>query len=187
MQREQPCRPVATGRRAAVALAALVLASAVEEAGAARAHVHGVARLDISVEAGKLTVMLDSPLENLLGFEHAPRTDAQRRQAAAMVAKLKAGPALFAIDPTAQCTLGRVELVSAALKLGKAPVAEPGDHADIEGAFEFNCADATRAAYIEIDLFRFPGLQRLEVQVATPRRQFKVDLKRPARRVVLVK
>ena len=57
---------------------------------AGKAHVHGIAKLDVAVEATKITVQLESPLDNLLGYERAPRTDAERRQADAMVARLKA-------------------------------------------------------------------------------------------------
>ena len=153
---------------------------------AGKAHVHGIAKLDVAVEATKITVQLESPLDNLLGYERAPRTDAERRQADAMVARLKAGDAMFRIDPAAQCTLGEVELASSALKLGQPDPSEEG-HADIDGTFEFNCADATKATFIDVGLFEFKRMQRLEVQVAAPRGQFKRDLKRPAARIVLTK
>jgi hypothetical protein len=98
---------------------------------AGHAHVHGVAKLDIAVETTKLTLQLDSPLDNLLGFEHAPRTDAEHKRAEAAIAQLRAGATMFKIDPAAQCTLAAVELSSAALKLGTPDPAEEHDgHAD---------------------------------------------------------
>ena len=120
----------------------------------------------------------------------APRTDAERKLADAMVAKLKAGDLMFKIDPAAQCTLGQVDLSSAALKLGKpAAGAAPADdgHADLDGSFEFNCADGAKAGWVDVGLFGFEHMQRLEVQVATPAGQFKRDLKRPTQRIKLVK
>ena len=152
------------------------------------AHVHGVAKLDIAVEDNKLTLQLDSPMDNLLGFERAPRTDAERRLADGVVAQLRAASTLFKIDPAAQCTLAKVELISAALKLGTPDPAESQDgHADLDGSFEFNCADATKAAYVDVGLFSFAHVQRLEVRVVTARGQYKRDLKRPAQRVELNK
>lgn len=153
---------------------------------AGKAHVHGVAKLDVAVEATKITLQLESPLDNLLGFERAPRTDAERRQADALVARLKAADAVFRIDPAAQCSLAKVELASAALKLGQPDPSQEG-HADIDGTFEFNCADAAKAAFIDVGLFEFKRMQRLEVQVAGPKGQFKRDLKRPATRIVLTR
>ena len=82
--------------------------------------------------------------------------------------------------------LSKVELASSALKLGQPDPSEEG-HADIDGSFEFNCADATKAAFIDVGLFEFKRMQRLEVQVAAPKGQFKRDLKRPAARIVLTK
>lgn len=155
---------------------------------AAGAHVHGIAKLDIAIEVTRLTVQLDSPLDNILGFERAPRTAAERTQANAAVAKLNAAASMFRIDPVAQCKLVKVELASAALQLGKPDPAEENEgHADIDGSFEFECVDAARATYVDVGLFEFAHLQGLEVQVATPRGQFRRDLKRPAKRIVLTK
>ena len=151
---------------------------------AGKAHVHGIAKLDVAVEATKITLQLESPLDNLLGFERAPRTDAERQQADALVARLKAADAMFRIDPAAQCKLAKVDLTSSALKLGQPDPSEEG-HADIDGSFEFNCVDAAKAAFIDVGLFEFKRMQRLEVQVAAPKGQFKRDLKRPANRIVL--
>ena len=153
---------------------------------AGKAHQHGIAKLDIAVEAKKLSLQLESPLDNLLGFERVPRTDAERKQADALVAKLKAADTMFRIDPAAQCTLSNVELASSALKLGNPDPSEEG-HADIDGNFEFNCADATKASYIDVGLFGFAHMQRIVVQVATPNKQFKRELKRPASRITLTK
>lgn len=152
------------------------------------AHVHGVAKLDIAVEQKTITFQLESPLDNLLGFERAPRTDAERRQASEMVAKLQAADKLLRIDPAAGCSLKSVDLASAALKLGQPDPAEAeAGHADLDGSFTFSCQDATRAAWVDTALFDFKSLRQVEVQVATPAGQFKRDLKRPTARITLVK
>lgn len=154
---------------------------------AEHAHQHGVARLDIAVEANRLTLRLDSPLDNLIGFEHAPRTDAERRLADAAVARLKSA-SMFVTDAAAQCKPVKVELASAALGLGTPDPSEAeAGHADLDAEFEFDCVDASKAAQVEVDLFSFPRLQRLEIQIATGRGQFKRELKRPARRISLTR
>ena len=169
-------------------LGGCLLVAAFAASAAGQAHQHGVAKLDIAVQATQLTLQLESPLDNLLGFERAPRTDAERKQADAVVATLKAGDTMFKIDPAAGCKLATVELSSSALKLGQPdPADEKDGHADIDGSYEFNCTDATKAAYVDVGLFAFPRLQRLQVQVATPRGQFKRDLKRPTARIALGK
>jgi Protein of unknown function (DUF2796) len=156
-----------------------------------KAHQHGVLKLDIAVEVRKLSLQVESPLDNLVGFERAPRNEAERKRVDAALARLKAGQLLFSIDPAAQCSLTKVELTSAVLKLGPAqpaPASKSSEHADIDAVFEFECQDAARAAFIDVGLFdAFAGMKQIEVQVATPTGQRKQTLKRPAKRVTLTR
>ena len=46
------------------------------EHGSLRAHVHGVARLDMALECRTLEFELDTPAMNIVGFEHPATTDA---------------------------------------------------------------------------------------------------------------
>jgi hypothetical protein len=172
---------------ALVALAALCGQALAAPAG--HAHEHGVVRLDIAIEAGKVTLQLESPLDSLIGFERAPRNDAERQRAAAMVARLRAADTLFTFDPAAGCTLASVEIVSAPLQLGKADPQAAGDaHADLDGDFAFDCKDSGKLGFIEIGLFKaFAGMQRIAVQVAMPKGQLKRTLTRPASRIGLVR
>ncbi|MEY3096385.1 MAG: hypothetical protein RIR74_1477, partial [Pseudomonadota bacterium] len=48
------------------------------------AHAHGQGELELSIGKGRIQGMLRVPMESLLGFEHAPKTDAQRAQLAAL-------------------------------------------------------------------------------------------------------
>ena len=52
------------------------------------AHVHGVATLQVTQDQDTLSIDLDSPLDNLLGFEHAPRTDKQKQAVQQMIENL---------------------------------------------------------------------------------------------------
>lgn len=151
---------------------------------AGQAHEHGAAKLDIAVEAGRLSIALETPLDGLLGFERAPRSAAEQRAADTLVATLKAADTLFRIDPAAQCRLGSVTLVSAALKLGPAAAGPDDGHGDLDAEFEFACQAAP--AFVEVGLFKaFQRLARLDVQTATARGQRKQVLVRPASRVDL--
>jgi hypothetical protein len=154
-----------------------------------QANQHGVLKLDIAVEARKLTLQMESPLNNLVGFERAPRNDAERKRVDAALARLRAAQALFAIDPAAQCRLANVVITSAVLKLGTSqPASASDEHADIDASFEFDCLDAARAAFVDVGLFdAFGDMEQIEVQAATPKGQLKRTLKRPARRVALAR
>ena len=187
--------------RSTVAGGCLLLAASL--AWAARPHQHGVAQLDIAVEGGKVTIDFESPLDNLVGFERAPRTDGERQRSDAAVATLKAGETLLLIDPAARCTLARVTLNSAPLQLGTPdPKATAEDHSDLDASFEFTCSNFFIASlksfeftcqggapgFVEVGLFEaFPRLQRIEVQTATARGQTRAILKRPDKRVGLTR
>ena len=155
---------------------------------AASPHEHGVAHLDVAVDGQRLTISLETPLENLLGFERAPRTETERKSVALLQERLKAPTKLLLIDPAAGCSKGQVELFSAALGWGQAKTTgEKGNaHADLDASFSFECTNANKASFIDIALFEaFPKLTRLNVQLASAKGQSKTVLKRPAKRLTL--
>ena len=144
-------------------------------------HSHGTAELRVAVDANQLEISLESPLDSLLGFEHAPRNAAERAAVRAMSAKLRQAQTLFIPTGAAQCRLSSVKLSSAALPadlLGEPRPAKPeatkdeDGHADLDATFAFNCAAPTQLRGMEVALMSaFSGLRKLNVQVVGPRGQ----------------
>ena len=168
-------------------LACLALVAAAASAAAAPPHEHGVAQLDVAVEAARVTLLLALPLDSLLGFEHAPRTDGEKSAADAALARLNAAATLFHIDPAAGCRPARAELRSGTLALGGAAPAKEG-HDDLEASYEFACKDGFKAGFVETGLFEaFARLQRVEVQAVTRKGQMKATLRRPVGRLPLAR
>lgn len=150
------------------------------------AHEHGVATLDIAVDARQIVVQFETPLDNLVGFERAPRTDSERQRVDEAIARLKDGDALFRFDPAAGCKLARARLDSPALGLGgQGSAPAQGAHAELQASWEFACTDATRAVHVDVGLFAFNQLKRVQVQLALPKGQAKRELKRPNGRLLL--
>lgn len=181
-------RPILT--RSMFALAVALSGGTGSAWAAGKAHEHGALKLDVAIESNKLTIAMEAPLDNLLGFERAPRTDAERKAAADVLTRLRSpdkGTPLFVLDAAAQCTLGKVDV--------QAPVLEPGakaaakdEHADLDASYEFICAKPDELRTLDVGLFdAFKRTQRIDVQVAGPKAQAKVTLKRPARKVQLVR
>lgn len=83
------------------------------------AHTHGRLDLAVALDATAITIRLESPLDNFLGFERAPRTDDERRRVADLAARLRAADQWLRPDPAARCRLARVDLDSAVPGLGK--------------------------------------------------------------------
>ena len=165
-------------RHAALALALCTTLAGVAQA--AGAHQHGVARLEVVADGSSLTVTLDSPLDNLLGFERGPRTDAERKAVQAMAQRLRNATTLVVPAAAAGCQLQGVDLASdviapALLAAAPAPATAPaapagGGHADLEAGFRFQCAQPQALKSLAVGgLFQaFPRLQQLDAALAAP-------------------
>jgi len=171
-------------RTTGLAIAAALLAAApflTAQAQQQHAHVHGQLKLDVAVDGPTVVIDMESPLDNIVGFERAPKTDAEKKIVEDAVAQLRAADKLFIVDPAANCKLGPVDLRSGALGLGNPDPSEPVGHADLDATFSFNCTNAAAAKFIDLNLFgAFKGLRQIDSQIATAQGQFKRQLKRPA-------
>ena len=168
-------------------------------AAASKPHEHGTVRLDVSIEGPQLTIAMTAALDNWLGFERAPRTDAERKVAADVLARLRnptQGAPLFALNAQAQCQLAQAEVSAPVLEPRVRPAAAPpapppkagADHADLEASYSFQCAQPAQLRTLDLGLFyAYKRIQRIHVQVAGPKGQSKVTLKRPARSITLVR
>ncbi len=72
---------------------------------AGQAHVHGSWSMLAAQEGKQLQITITGPLEDVLGFEHAPKTDAEREAVEAFEAKILKQPPLVVPDTDAQCSL----------------------------------------------------------------------------------
>lgn len=163
---------------------AIALALTASPVWAGKAHEHGVARLDIVVEARSITLSLESPLENIVGFERAPRGNAERQAVDAAMVALRSPNRQFQVDAAAGCTQAPVQVDAPVLTQGAAAAA--GDHAELTATVRFDCTDALRAKSIDTQLFgTFARLKRIDVQLVLPKGQSKVTLQRPASRISL--
>lgn len=147
------------------------------------AHVHGLVRLDVAIDAKTLTVQLEAPLDSLLGFEHRPRTAAQKQAAEALLKQMNDGAALIRPEAGALCKATRATVESEALQAAPAAGGKEEEHADLDASFEFTCGQPDKLASIDIGPFfdAFKRIQKIEVQVAGPQGQFKQALKRADR------
>lgn len=146
------------------------------------AHVHGVASLQVAVDGNTLTLDFSGPLDNLLGFEHVPRTAKQKAAVNNMAEQLRKTAQLFAPSAAAQCTSVSVKLESIVLDPKRK---DEGDgHADIDGEYVFHCAHPQQLHDLELKLFdSFPNLHQMNVQVAGPHGQTGAKLSSAQRRL----
>jgi hypothetical protein len=135
---------------------------------AAPAHVHGEARMEISVDREQLVVALEIPLDSLLGFERAPRNASEKEAVQGMATKLKDAGKVLMPSAAAQCTSTGVTLESPVLG-GKS---EPGGHNDIDARYTWRCAKPEALRDIATGLFgEFSKLRLITVEFAGPQGQ----------------
>lgn len=163
-------------------LAGIALISSAPSAAHQSAHVHGLVRLDLAIEAKLLSVQIQAPLDSLLGFEHRPRTAAQKAAAENLLKQMNNSAALIRPPQAANCQPSKVSIQADALQPSKPAAKQEEEHNELEASFEFNCENPEQLSFIEIAFFdTFKRIQKIEVQMVGVKGQAKQVLKRPDR------
>jgi hypothetical protein len=128
---------------------------------AGKAHEHGAGQLDVSIDKETITLSLELPLDAIVGFERAPKTDREKAALAEAEKILSNAAALWLPTSAASCTVQSV-----ALSLPKFT----GDaHADVDAHYVFHCTAPVALRGLETTLFKhFKRLYRLESQRVGP-------------------
>ncbi|MDR0439750.1 MAG: DUF2796 domain-containing protein [Candidatus Accumulibacter sp.] len=153
------------------ALIFVVLLLAFSTAHAQHKHVHGEGRLDAVFDKETLSLNLTLPLDVAAGFERAPRNE-KEKAALAGAEKILADPTLWTPTPAAQCRLQSAEIEIPFLDEhdehdghDEHDAHHEDEHADIEAAYTFHCANPGALKSVETTLFRsMKRLYRLEAQ-----------------------
>ena len=161
-------------------LAAASLPSAAHAQHTHGAHEHGAAELTVALDGQALVIELISPLDNLVGFEHAPANDTQRAALAEAGRLLSDAEAMFALPVAAACRFEHADIESPwpmaamAPAAGQAGHAHPtrGDHEEAVVTYRYTCAQPAALQRIDVRAFaRFPRLREIRVEHATARGQ----------------
>lgn len=146
------------------------------------AHEHGVASLNAALDGNLLELQLESPAMNLVGFEHAAKSDADKAKVAAAKRELEQPITLFALN-SGDCKTTEVELESPLFDDADHDHdhdhhAHEGEHSDIHAHYRFECAKANELKQLDLaELFkRFPATEKIQVQLIGPNGQQGVEL-----------
>ena len=185
---------------AALAPSPAALAQTERELGA---HEHGAATLGVVLDGSTLSIELESPWANLVGFEHAPSTDEQRAAVDEALDRLSRPEELF-VTRGGDCTVADASVSSTLGEDGEHhgdeehhdedehhgdeehAESEDRDHGGHEGGevhsevlaeYAFECADPADLEAIEVALLdAYSGIEDLDVQLAGPGGQDAVEL-----------
>ncbi|MCW2269467.1 DUF2796 domain-containing protein [Pseudomonas sp. JUb96] len=149
--------------------------------GSLAAHEHGVARLNAVLDGKTLEIELQSPAMNLVGFEHAAGSAADKAKVAAARAQLEKPLALFALPKAANCSESEQALESPLF--GDRPAvdddgeAHKAGHSEIHAHYQLNCEKPGDLTGLDLSpLFKaFPATQKIQLQLIGPNGQQGVE------------
>jgi hypothetical protein len=151
------------------AMCAAALLAGFAQRVAAGPHQHGVGNLEISLDGGALAVRLTLPVESLVGFERAPKNEAEWKRAAAALEKLRATGEWLRPAAAGACALKSARLDGSVLDPAGAAQTK-GGHADVVADVAFDCKAPAALKTIEVRLFEaFTRLKRIDSKVVTAR------------------
>ncbi len=163
------------------------------------AHVHGIAAMNLALEGEEVHIELDSPAANIVGFEHAPSSEADHAALDKAVDTLKNGDRLFRFNDEAGCRMEKADVSSALLDEEHAgkhsedrdheekgghdhekheheerghEEHEGETHSDIEAVYHFECDQPGKLTQLSVELFEaFPATEELNVQYVIESKQ----------------
>jgi len=152
------------------------------EHGSLDAHEHGSAQLNVVLDGKALELQLESPAMNLVGFEHAAKSDADKAKVAAARSQLEQPQALFGLS-AGDCTLIKQELESPLFAEHKHEEhhdhdSEHSEHSDIHAHYSLDCQKPEELKQLNLgELFkRFPATEKIQVQLIGPNGQQGLEL-----------
>jgi len=154
--------------------AAVSLVQASASAAQGHAHTHGLGQLDIGLESTTGTLLFIAPGDDLYGFEHAPRTPAEKaKQQAAFDILSKRGNELMRFDPSLGCVVTPVSV-------GVGGEAHKGaDHNDVQAKYSVSCKKPLAGKDIRFAFTKlFPSLVTVKVQLVSETVQVGKDVVR---------
>lgn len=150
-------------------------------------HQHGHGKLNIAIENNQVSMDLDVPGADIIGFEHEPATPEQKAAFDAGKARLADALSLFKMPAAAGCTVkeARVSLEGEPDKAQKGTAskgAEPQDehhHADFNAEYTLQCKSLPSLTSIDFTYFKaFAGAEVLNVTVIASKGQDSYEVTR---------
>ena len=172
------------------------------------AHEHGRGTLNIALEGSRLSMELEAPGADIVGFEHEAKTAKQRSAVEAAKTTLAAPQRLFELPAAAGCALKTAKVAieaedhehahdEAAKDDGGAAKGDAAkdqnakehagnEHSGFRAEYAFDCKAPASLTSIGFSYFKaFAGAQKLDVTVITPKQQSKFEVSRAKPRIDL--
>ncbi|MBC3807446.1 DUF2796 domain-containing protein [Undibacterium seohonense] len=129
------------------------------------AHVHGQAQLQLAIDESQAVLSFSSPLDNFLGFERAPKDEAEQEKVKQLLLQLQNPLLWIELSPAAQCQAGQIKLDSPVIT-GKQKTNDEKKHGDLRFDLELQCKNPQHLRSLKAKLLQqYKGIHRLKVEV----------------------
>ncbi|MFI8384124.1 DUF2796 domain-containing protein [Pseudomonas sp. NPDC079086] len=152
------------------------------EHGSLEAHEHGAAQLNVALDGKVLELQLESPAMNLVGFEHAAKSDADKAKVAAARSQLEQPQTLFGLA-AGDCNVSKQELESPLFaehkhEEHKHEESHDSEHSDVHAHYSLDCQKPEELKQLDLgELFKhFPATEKIQVQLIGPNGQQGMEL-----------
>ncbi len=138
-----------------------------------KGHSHGVGNLDIAVQGNSIKVTFELPMESTVGFEHAPKTAAQKEAIVQLQATLNKETLLTFTD-AAKCQQTSIKASSPLFEAlqTQPPKGASSAHSDVSVDIEFSCVNTKLLDRADLRIFKqFTRLKTIRIQFAGPNGQ----------------
>lgn len=171
----------------------LFLPASAQERRELGAHQHGHGTLNIAIEGSRVSMELEAPGNDIVGFEHKAKTKTQRANLDKAKAQLGAPMSLFRFPETAGCAVKQatVKLEGVGEKddaktAGHKHDDHDHDHSAFHAEYSLECSGIANLTSIEFPYFAtFKGAEELDVTIITPKGQTKMEVTRSKPRLDL--
>ena len=151
------------------------------------AHAHGHGTLDIVVEGELAMLELRMPGVNVVGFEHAPKDDAEREAVRRALEPLQDGASVFVLTPEADCVIehSAAEIAAVAHEdhhdddehAEHEAEADEEEHSELRATYQFRCGAPERLDRIETHVLEhLHDVEEIEVRAVTLMDQLATEL-----------
>lgn len=121
-------------------------------------HEHGRAALEVVIDGDTATFALRVPADDVVGFEHAPRTDAQRQRVEEALTRLRDASSVLEMPADAGCSSTSAEVRIEGIEA-------KGTHAEFEADYGYRCTDIDRLRSVSLRLWKsMPSLRIVQAR-----------------------
>ena len=151
-------------------------------------HEHGHGKLSIVADGAELVIELEVPGVNVVGFEHAPSTEEQKRTIETAIAVFRRADLIFVPSAAAKCRARKAEVSMASMEhhadeenaqddSSGQNHEEGATHSELHAEYRFHCKVPAELESLEVRLYEhLTNMHDVDVQVVTPTLQTAQEL-----------